>query len=60
MMKTAEILGTNRFETFSKTRAGSRAVVIRDGLILLPPIEGVPEDLSRYEQLIDAFAGAAA
>ena len=34
--------------------------VNRDGLILLPPIEGVPEDLSRYEQLIDAFAGAAA
>ena len=34
-MKTVEILGANRFETFSKTRAGSRAVVIRDGLILL-------------------------
>ena len=34
--------------------------VNRDGLILLPPIEGVPEDLSRYEQLIVAFAGVAA
>ena len=34
-MKTAEILGANRFETFSKTRAGSRAVVVRDGMILL-------------------------
>ena len=34
-MKTAEILGANRFETFSKTRAGSRAVVVRDGSILL-------------------------
>ena len=32
--------------------------VNRDGLILLPPIEGVPEDLSRYAQLIDAFVGA--
>ena len=32
--------------------------VNRDGLILIPPIEGVPEDLSRYEQLIDALAGA--
>ena len=34
--------------------------VNRDGVILLPPMEGVPEDLSRYEQLIDAFLGAAA
>ena len=31
--------------------------VNRDGLVLMPPIEGVPEDLSRYEQLIDAFVG---
>ena len=34
-MKTVEILGANRFETFSKTRTGSRAVVVRDGSILL-------------------------
>ena len=34
-MKTAEILGANRFETFSRTHAGSRAVVVRDGMILL-------------------------
>ena len=34
-MKEIEISGANRFETFSKTRAGSRAVVMRDGLILL-------------------------
>ncbi len=34
-MKTVEIMGANRFETFSKTRAGSRAVVVRDGMILL-------------------------
>ena len=34
-MKTVEILGANRFETFSRTRAGSRAVVVRDGMILL-------------------------
>ena len=34
--------------------------VNRDGVILLVPIEGVPSDLSRYEQLIDAFIGAAA
>ena len=34
-MKTVEILGANRFETFSKTRAGSRAVIVRDGMILL-------------------------
>ena len=33
--------------------------VNRDGLIMLAPIEGVPEDLSRYGQLIDAFIGAA-
>ena len=34
-MKEIEILGDNRFETFSKTRAGSRAVIVRDGKILL-------------------------
>ena len=34
-MKKIEILGDNRFETFTKTREGSRAVVVRDGLILL-------------------------
>ncbi len=34
-MKTVEILGANRFDTYSKTRIGSRAVIIRDGKILL-------------------------
>ena len=34
-MKEIEILGDNRFETFTKTREGSRAVVVRDGMILL-------------------------
>ena len=34
-MKEIEILGANRFETFTKTRAGSRAVVICNGNILL-------------------------
>lgn len=34
-MKTVEILGENRFETWTKARAGSRAVVVRDGMILL-------------------------
>ena len=34
-MRTIEILGDNRFETFTKTRSGSRAVIIRDGMILL-------------------------
>ena len=34
-MKEIDILGENRFETFSKTRAGSRAVIVRDGMILL-------------------------
>ena len=34
-MKTVEILGANRFETFTKTRAGSRAIIVRDGKILL-------------------------
>lgn len=31
----ADILGDNRFPTFTKTRAGSRAVIVRDGSILL-------------------------
>ena len=34
-MKTVEILGANRFESFTKARAGSRAVIVRDGMILL-------------------------
>ena len=34
-MKVLEILGDNRFETFTKTRDGSRAVIVRDGNILL-------------------------
>ena len=34
-MKTLEILGANRFDTFTKTRPGSRAVAVRDGMILL-------------------------
>ena len=34
-MKEIDILGANRFETYTKTRAGSRAVIIRDGMILL-------------------------
>lgn len=34
-MKTIEILGENRFETFTKTRSGSRAIIIRDGKLLL-------------------------
>jgi len=34
-MKTIEILGANRFETYTKTREGSRAIVVRDGKILL-------------------------
>lgn len=34
-MKELEILGANRFDTFTKTRAGSRAVIVRDGKILL-------------------------
>ena len=34
-MKEIEISGANRFETFTKTRAGSRAVILRDGMIML-------------------------
>ena len=34
-MKTIEISGANRFETFTRTRAGCRAVVERGGMILL-------------------------
>ena len=34
-MKTIEILGENRFETFTKTRVGCRAVIIKDDKILL-------------------------
>ena len=34
-MKTVEILGANRFENYTKTRDGSRAIIIQDGKILL-------------------------
>ena len=34
-MKKIEIFGANRFETFTKTRLGCRAVIINDGQILL-------------------------
>ena len=34
-MKTVEILGANRFESYTKTRDGSRAIIIQDGKILL-------------------------
>ena len=34
-MKTVEILGANRFDTYKKTREGSRAIIIQDGKILL-------------------------
>lgn len=34
-MKTVEISGANRFETFTRTRSGSRAVIVREGMILL-------------------------
>ena len=33
MMKEIEISGANRFDTFTKSRGGSRAVIIRDGLL---------------------------
>ena len=34
-LKEIEILGDNRFEAFTKTRDGSRAIVVKDGMILL-------------------------
>ncbi len=34
-VRVIDILGDNRFETFTKTRVGSRAIIIRDGNILL-------------------------
>lgn len=34
-MKEVEILGANRFETFTKSRSASRAVIICNGKILL-------------------------
>ena len=34
-MKTIEISGANRFDTFTATRSGSRAIIVKDGMILL-------------------------
>ena len=33
-MKELDILGDNRFETFSKTRTGCRGIAVNDGKIL--------------------------
>ena len=35
IMKELEILGANRFETYTKIREGSRAVIVQDDKILL-------------------------
>ena len=50
----------NMDEQLYLTTLPTTIFVNRDGVILLAPIEGVPSDLSRYEQLIDAFVGAGA
>ena len=50
----------NMDEKLYLTTLPTTIFVNRDGVILLAPIEGVPSDLSRYEQLIDAFVGAGA
>ena len=34
-MKTVEILGSNRFDNYTKTRDGSRSIIVQDGRILL-------------------------
>ncbi|MBO7698398.1 MAG: NUDIX domain-containing protein [Erysipelotrichaceae bacterium] len=34
-IKELEILGDNRFDSFTKTREGSRGIVVKDGMILL-------------------------
>ncbi len=34
-MVTLDILGANRYDTYSKTRTGCRGIVVRDGQILL-------------------------
>ena len=34
-MKTIDILGANRFESYTKTRSGSRALILREDSILL-------------------------
>ena len=34
-MKEIEILGANRYDTFTKTRSGSRGIIVYDGKLLL-------------------------
>ena len=34
-MTKVEIFGANRFETYTKTREASRAIIVQDGMILL-------------------------
>ncbi len=34
-MKTVEILGANQFEAYTKVREGNRAIIVKDGKILL-------------------------
>ena len=48
------------FEKLYLSKLPTTLFVNRDGVVLLSPIEGVPDDLSKYEQLIDAFLASAA
>ena len=50
----------NMLESLYLSTLPTTIFVNRDGLILLAPIEGLPEDLSRYEELIDALLASAA
>ena len=45
-MKEMDILGVNRFETYSKTRIGCRGIVIQDGKLLVSR-----EEISDYWML---------
>ena len=45
-MKEMDILGVNRFETYSKTRIGCRGIVIQDGNLLVSR-----EEISDYWML---------
>ena len=54
-MKEIEISGANRFETFTKTRVGSRAVILRDGMILLSHETEVEEETGYMVRPLQEF-----
>lgn len=56
-MKTIEILGANRFETYTKSREGCRAVIVEDGKILLTHELNSGREVLKYDGFAEKEKG---